>query len=68
MVQGHAGATQKYANGRDAFVTIVKEEGVTALYKGIVPSYFKVVPTVSLTWLFYEMCKNYLGITPKGGG
>ena len=57
MVQGHGGAQQKYRNGAHAAVTIVREEGVRGLYRGILPSYMKVIPTVSLTWLSYEVMK-----------
>jgi len=67
MVQGHGGAQQKYRNGAHAAVTIVREEGVRGLYRGILPSYMKVIPTVSLTWLSYEVMKKFFGIQVKKG-
>lgn len=62
MVQGYAGNSLKYYNTVDAFQKIVKKEGFTALYRGLTASYFKVIPTVSLTWLTYEMCKKYFSL------
>eukprot|EP01108_Squamamoeba_japonica_P000019 TRINITY_DN10024_c0_g1_i1.p1 TRINITY_DN10024_c0_g1~~TRINITY_DN10024_c0_g1_i1.p1 ORF type:complete len:309 (+),score=23.77 TRINITY_DN10024_c0_g1_i1:1041-1967(+) len=62
MVQGHGDSAVKYRNGFHAVRVIVAEEGVAGLYRGIVPSYMKVIPTVSLTWYTYEVFKKYLGI------
>ena len=45
---------------------IVVEEGFAGLYRGILPSYLKVIPTVSLTWLSYEVIKKWFGVTKPG--
>ena len=39
---------------------IVREEGVMALYRGLIPNYYKVVPAVSISFLTYEMMKDVL--------
>eukprot|EP01112_Ceratiomyxa_fruticulosa_P011714 TRINITY_DN3200_c0_g1_i1.p1 TRINITY_DN3200_c0_g1~~TRINITY_DN3200_c0_g1_i1.p1 ORF type:complete len:343 (-),score=47.85 TRINITY_DN3200_c0_g1_i1:275-1303(-) len=45
-----------YKSTFHAFGKIVLTEGVAALYKGIIPAYFKVVPTVSISFFVYEFC------------
>eukprot|EP01132_Coremiostelium_polycephalum_P006157 gene6157-7669_t len=55
MVQGIAGSKPLYSNGVQAFKSIIKNEGVPALYHGIVPAYFKVVPTVAISFAVYEL-------------
>ena len=68
MIQGHGDSAVKYRNGFHAAQVIVREEGVVGLYRGIWPSYLKVIPTVSITWLTYEVMKKYLGISKKTSG
>eukprot|EP01132_Coremiostelium_polycephalum_P003629 gene3629-4520_t len=38
----------------DAMVKMIQHEGVLSLYKGIIPAYLKVIPTVSINFLCYE--------------
>jgi solute carrier family 25 phosphate transporter 23/24/25/41 len=68
MVQGHGDTPVRYKNGWHAARVIVAEQGVGGLYRGIIPSYLKVIPTVSLTWLSYEVMKRWLGLAGKEGG
>ena len=49
MVQGYGGRGLRYWNTWDAVKKIVTREGPTALYRGLIASYIKVIPTVSLT-------------------
>ncbi|KYQ93754.1 mitochondrial substrate carrier family protein [Tieghemostelium lacteum] len=60
MIQGMGGNKVLYSNGFDALKLIIKNEGVSALYHGIVPAYFKVVPTVAISFAVYELCKNFM--------
>jgi len=61
MVQGIGGNGKVlYSNGIQAFKTILKTEGVGAFYHGIIPAYFKVVPTVAISFAVYELCKGSL--------
>jgi len=72
---------QKYIDGKpeykgaiDVVVKVAKSEGVTALWKGFAPYYFRLGPHTVLTFIFLEqMNKQYkiqvLGIKDaKGGG
>eukprot|EP01133_Synstelium_polycarpum_P016692 gene16692-19843_t len=61
MIQGIGGQPTLYKNGVHALKTIVNTEGAAALYRGITPAYFKVVPTVAITFAVYEMCKEMMG-------
>lgn len=62
QVQGMPGHPVKYPNALAAAKTIVKEEGLRALYRGWVSTCFKVAPSVGSTWLFYEWFKSTWGI------
>ena len=72
---------QKYIDGKpeykgaiDVILKVVRSEGVTALWKGFTPYYFRLGPHTVLTFIFLEqMNKQYkiqvLGIKDaKGGG
>jgi hypothetical protein len=52
------GEARQYSGMRDAVVQIAKREGVAGFYRGILPSYLKVVPTTSITFYTYETCKK----------
>ena len=72
---------QKYIDGKpeykgaiDVIMKVVRNEGVTSLWKGFTPYYFRLGPHTVLTFIFLEqMNKQYkiqvLGIKDaKGGG
>lgn len=42
------------------FSHIVRTEGFWALYRGIIPEYWKVVPGVSIAFMTYEFMKRLL--------
>ena len=41
---------------------IVKTEGFTGLYRGILPNFLKVLPAVSISYVIYERAKTKLGV------
>ncbi|CAA6669425.1 unnamed protein product [Spirodela intermedia] len=43
-----------------AFRDIVQSEGLRGLYRGILPEYYKVVPSVGIVFLTYESLKSFL--------
>ncbi|XP_071389910.1 mitochondrial adenyl nucleotide antiporter SLC25A23-like isoform X1 [Centroberyx affinis] len=52
------------------FQNIVMQEGVTGLYRGIVPNMLKVIPAVSMSYVVYEYTRKVLGVgveDRKGG-
>ncbi|EAL69430.1 mitochondrial substrate carrier family protein [Dictyostelium discoideum AX4] len=58
MIQGIGGNKVLYKNGWDATKKILSNEGLVAFYHGIIPAYFKVVPTVAISFAVYEICKD----------
>eukprot|EP00898_Chlorokybus_atmophyticus_P008389 jgi/Chlat1/8551/Chrsp82S07977 len=57
QVQGLPGRAKLYANMGDAFIQITRNEGVFALYRGWVPSTFKLIPAAGVSFLVYEAVK-----------
>lgn len=55
-----AGGKQRYGNLINAFNVIVKEEGVSALFKGAFPRMVVVGPLFAITLLAFEAQKNYM--------
>ena len=54
-----SGMGYKYKSIGDALSTIVKHEGPTGLYKGIVPNLLKVAPSMASSWLAFEAVRDY---------
>lgn len=44
------------------FRKIVRQEGLTGLYRGITPNFLKVLPAVSISYVVYEYTSRALGI------
>lgn len=44
----------------DIFLGIVKKEGMSGLYRGLVPEQLKVTPMVAVTFCMYEMTSNFM--------
>jgi len=44
------------------FKTIIRNEGVLGLYRGILPNFLKVAPAVSISYLVYERVRGALGV------
>ncbi|XP_066996720.2 mitochondrial carnitine/acylcarnitine carrier protein [Anabrus simplex] len=50
-----------YPNGvRDVFRTLVREEGITALYKGCTPVMLRAFPANAACFIGFEMCMKFL--------
>jgi solute carrier family 25 aspartate/glutamate transporter 12/13 len=54
------GGKHKYKDMRTCFSIILKEEGPTAFFKGVVPRMFVVGPLFGLTLLAFETQKAYM--------
>lgn len=52
----------EYTGMVDAFRKTVRYEGFRALYKGLVPNSVKVVPSISIAFVTYEVVKDLLGV------
>ena len=51
-----------YRSVVDAFPTIVREEGVRGLYKGMLPNLIKIVPNAGIRFLAYDTLKGIMRI------
>ncbi|KAG5084507.1 hypothetical protein JHK84_054545 [Glycine max] len=51
-----------YTGMVDAFRKTVRYEGFGALYKGLVPNSVKVVPSIAIAFVTYEVVKDILGV------
>eukprot|EP00850_Spirogloea_muscicola_P012748 SM000083S22795 [mRNA] locus=s83:507973:509994:- [translate_table: standard] len=67
QLEGAAGRANVYKPGIGTMFThIVRTEGWLALYRGIVPEYYKVVPGVSIAFMTYEFMKWLLRNRSEG--
>jgi len=57
-----------YRNTLDAFRQILKKEGITGFYKGMVPNAVKVVPNNAIRFVVFDTLKDYFGVQREGGG
>lgn len=62
---GKGRAALEYTGMVDAFAKTVRNEGVRALYKGLVPNSVKVVPSIAIAFVTYEQVKEVLGVEIK---
>ena len=51
-----------YTGMVDCFVQTVRQEGFGALFKGLLPNYVKVVPSIAIAFVTYEQLKTLLGV------
>lgn len=56
-----------YTGMVDCFVKTVQEEGVRALFRGLMPNYLKVAPSIAIAFVTYEQCKKGLGVELRIG-
>ncbi|OAY56392.1 mitochondrial adenine nucleotide transporter ADNT1 [Manihot esculenta] len=59
---GKSKAPLEYTGMIDAFRKTVRHEGFGALYKGLVPNSVKVVPSIAIAFVTYELVKDVLGV------
>ena len=65
QLEGVAGQARVYKSGLfGTFVHIVRSEGLRGLYRGILPEYYKVVPSVGIVFTTYETLKKFLSNGP----
>jgi solute carrier family 25 iron transporter 28/37 len=50
----------RYDGFRDAFRSIIQEEGAIGLFRGLVPRLVTHTPAVAISWTAYEMAKKWL--------
>lgn len=55
-----SGMGYQYKGIFDAVTSIIAQEGVKGLYKGIVPNLLKVAPSMASSWLSFEMTRDFL--------
>ncbi|XVE64722.1 hypothetical protein DITRI_Ditri07aG0124400 [Diplodiscus trichospermus] len=60
--EGKSKAPLEYTGMVDAFRKTVRYEGFGALYKGLVPNSVKVVPSIAIAFVTYELAKDVLGV------
>jgi solute carrier family 25 phosphate transporter 23/24/25/41 len=55
-----SGMGYQYKSIFDAIRSIVAQEGIRGMYKGIVPNLLKVAPSMASSWLSFEMTRDFL--------
>lgn len=60
MQVGAVGGRKVYKNMLHALLTILEDEGVGGLYRGLGPSCMKLVPAAGISFMCYEACKKIL--------
>ncbi|GHP01544.1 hypothetical protein PPROV_000030000 [Pycnococcus provasolii] len=58
-------AMPRYTGMFDCFATVVREEGFGALWRGILPNYYKVVPSIAIAFVTYDVLKEMLDVEFK---
>ncbi|KAI3454195.1 hypothetical protein Pfo_010858 [Paulownia fortunei] len=60
MQVGAVSGRQVYKNVLHALASILEQEGIQGLYKGLGPSCLKLVPAAGISFMCYEACKRIL--------
>jgi len=60
QINSMSGMGFQYKGIWDAVRTIVSQEGIMGLYKGIVPNLLKVAPSMASSWLSFEVTRDFL--------
>ncbi|KAL0394253.1 UNVERIFIED_CONTAM: Adenine nucleotide transporter BT1, chloroplastic/mitochondrial [Sesamum latifolium] len=60
MQVGAVSGRQVYNNVLHALASILEQEGIQGLYKGLGPSCLKLVPAAGISFMCYEACKRIL--------
>ncbi|KAL6977405.1 hypothetical protein U1Q18_026203 [Sarracenia purpurea var. burkii] len=65
QLEGAGGRARVYTTGLfGTFRYIIRTEGLRGLYRGILPEYYKVVPSVGIVFMTYEKMKQILSDIP----
>lgn len=65
QLEGAGGRARVYNSGLiGTFGQIIRNEGLRGLYRGILPEYYKVVPSVGIVFMTYEILKSFLSGSP----
>ncbi|XP_031267820.1 mitochondrial substrate carrier family protein B-like [Pistacia vera] len=65
QLEGAGGRARVYNTGLfGTFGHIIRSEGLRGLYRGILPEYYKVVPSVGIVFMTYETLKMLLSSIP----
>ncbi|KAG8376957.1 hypothetical protein BUALT_Bualt09G0118100 [Buddleja alternifolia] len=65
QLEGAGGRARVYKTGLfGTFQHIIRTEGLRGLYRGIMPEYYKVVPSVGIVFMTYETLKKLLSNGP----
>ncbi|WCJ28368.1 Mitochondrial substrate carrier family protein [Euphorbia peplus] len=65
QLEGAGGRARVYTTGLfGTFGQIIRNEGLRGLYRGILPEYYKVVPSVGIVFMTYETLKILLSRVP----
>ncbi|XP_058181867.1 uncharacterized protein LOC131300169 [Rhododendron vialii] len=68
QLEGAGGRARIYTTGLfGTFGYIIRAEGLRGLYRGILPEYFKVVPSIGIVFMTYEKMKQLLSDIPANG-
>ena len=54
-----SGMGYQYKGIWDAIRTIIAQEGIKGLYKGITPNLLKVAPSMASSWLSFEFTRDF---------
>jgi solute carrier family 25 phosphate transporter 23/24/25/41 len=61
QLEGAGGKARVYKSGLvGTFSHIIRTEGWLGLYRGIIPEYYKVIPSVGIVFMTYELIKQIL--------
>ena len=61
QLEGAGGKEKIYKSGLSGtFKEIIAKEGLIGLYRGILPEYYKVIPSVGIVFMTYEFMKRIL--------
>ncbi|KAI8388185.1 mitochondrial carrier domain-containing protein [Radiomyces spectabilis] len=60
QMTGMASVNYKYKGTWDATRTIIRQEGIRGMYRGMIPNYLKVAPAIGVSFVTYEWCKDLL--------
>lgn len=53
-----SGMGYQYKSIWDAVKTIMAQEGIQGMYKGLVPNLLKVAPSMAASWLSFELTRD----------